>query len=163
MSCAVEPATADDVEFVTEHVPLLDGPTPSPNALAVDGETDVSVTPTLPAVVTVNVNMIAPFGPSEPLNESAVDAVVEGADEVANGLVHAGALITAMRSRNVRSGRRGSMELFSASACLANRLAEIGAEFLPAVPSEKSVEVGLQDLLLRHRLPHTPQVSDVGH
>ena len=101
VSCAVEPATADDVEFVTEHVPLLDAPTPSPNGLVVDGETDVSVTPTLPAVVTVNVNTIAPFGASEPLNESVPDAVVEGADELANGLVHAVALITRARSKNV--------------------------------------------------------------
>ena len=101
MSCAVEPATADDVEFVTEHVPLLDGPTPSPSALVVDGETDVSVTPTLPAVVTVNVKTIAPLGASEPLNASVVDAVVEGADELPRRSVHAAAFITTARSKNV--------------------------------------------------------------
>ena len=39
--------------------------------LVVDGETDVRVTPTLPAVVTVNVKTIAPPGASEPLNVSA--------------------------------------------------------------------------------------------
>jgi hypothetical protein len=100
VSCAVEPATADDVEFVTEQVPLLEDPTPIPNGLVVEGETDVSVTPTLPAVVTVNVNTIAPFGASEPLNESVVDPVgVEGSD--ANGLVHAVVIITTARINNV--------------------------------------------------------------
>jgi hypothetical protein len=101
VSCAVEPATADDVEFVTEHVPLPDAPTPSPNGLVVAGETDVSVTPTLPAVVTVNVKTIAPFGASEPLNESVEDAVVEGVGELLKGLVHAAALITTARIKNV--------------------------------------------------------------
>jgi hypothetical protein len=101
VSCAVEPATADDVEFVTEQVPLLDGPTPSPSALVVDGETDDSVTLTLPAVVTLNVKTIAPFGAIEPLNVSVVDAVVEGADESRKELVHAAAPITTARSKNV--------------------------------------------------------------
>jgi hypothetical protein len=100
VSCAIEPATAADVEFVTEHVPLLDGPTPSPSALVVDGDTDVSVTPTLPAVVTVNVKKIDPFCASEPLNVSVVGAVVEGADELLKGLVHAAVLITTA-SKNV--------------------------------------------------------------
>jgi hypothetical protein len=94
VSCAIEPATADDVELVTEQVPLLDGPTPSPSALVVDGETDVSVTPTLPAVVTVNVKTIDPFCASEPLNVSVVGAVVVGPDELVKGLVHAAVLIT---------------------------------------------------------------------
>jgi len=94
VSCAVEPGTAADVEFVTEHVPLLDGPTPSPSALVVDGETDISVTATLPAVVTVNVKTIEPFCASAPLNVSVVGVVVEDADELLNGLVHAAALIT---------------------------------------------------------------------
>jgi hypothetical protein len=120
VSCAVEPATADDVEFVTEQVPLLDGPTPSPSALVVDGETDVSVTLTLPAVVTSNVKTIAPFGASEPLNVSVVDVV----DELLKGLVHAAALITTA-SKNVRSERRALMELFSASGYLANRPARL--------------------------------------
>jgi hypothetical protein len=100
VSCAAEPATADDVEFVTEHVPLLDGPTPSPRALVVDGETDVNVTPTLPAVVTENVKTTAPPGASEPLNESLVGVLAEGSDAVAKGLVHATWLITAARSSN---------------------------------------------------------------
>jgi hypothetical protein len=86
--------------LVTEHVPLLDGPTPSPSALDVAGETDVSVTLTLPAVVTVNVKTIAPFGASWPLNES-VDAVVEGPDESLKGLLHAAALISTARSKKV--------------------------------------------------------------
>jgi len=101
VSCAVDPATADDVEFVTEHVPLLDGPTPIPRALVVDGETDVNVTPTLPAVVTENVNMTAPPGASEPLNESLAGALGVGADALAKGLVHATWIMTAARSTNI--------------------------------------------------------------
>jgi hypothetical protein len=100
VSCAADPATADDVEFVTEHVPLLDGPMPSPSALVVDGETDVNVTATLPAVVTANVKTTAPFGASEPLNESLVGVVVEGAVSLAKGLVHAASLMIAARSSN---------------------------------------------------------------
>ena len=87
MSCAAEPATADDVEFVTEHAPLLDGPIPSPSALVVDGETDVSVTPTFPAAVTVNVKTTAPPGASEPLKESLVcPAVGRGRGRVGEGV-----------------------------------------------------------------------------
>jgi hypothetical protein len=99
--CAAEPATADDVEFVTVHAPLLDGPTPSPSGLVVDGETDVNVTLTLPAVVTENVNTTAPPGASEPLNESLLGVLAEGADALANGLVQATWIITAVRSTNV--------------------------------------------------------------
>jgi hypothetical protein len=100
VSCAVEPATAADVAFVTEHVPLLDGPTPSPSGLVVDGETEISVTPTLPAVVTVNVKTIEPFCASEPLNVSTVGVAVVESDELVKGFVHAAALITTA-SKNV--------------------------------------------------------------
>ena len=101
VSCAAEPATADDVEFVTVHAPLLDGPTPSPSGLVVDGETDVNVTPTLPAVVTEKVNTTAPPGASEPLNESLLGVLGEGAVELAKGFVHATWIMTAARSTNV--------------------------------------------------------------
>jgi hypothetical protein len=102
VSCAAEPATADDVEFVTEHAPLLAGPIPSPSALVVDGETDVSVTPTFPAAVTVNVKTTAPPGASEPLKESLVGPGVEGEGvvESAKGLVHAAELMSTAASRN---------------------------------------------------------------
>jgi len=102
VSCAAEPATADDVEFVTVHAPLLDGPTPSPSGLVVDGETDVNVTPTLPAVVTEKVKTTAPPGASEPLNESlpgVLGVLAEGA--LAKGLEHATWIMTAARSTNV--------------------------------------------------------------
>jgi hypothetical protein len=100
MSCAVEPATAADVEFVTAHDPFADGPTPSWSALAVDGETETSVTPTLLAAVTVNVKTIDPFCASGPLNVSVVAVAVEGADELSNGLAHAAALISNERSKS---------------------------------------------------------------
>jgi hypothetical protein len=93
-SCAAEPAIAADVEFVTEHVPPLFVPMPRLSGLVVAGVTAVNVTLTVPAVVTVYVNVSELPCDSEPLNVSVVGpVVVEGEDELSNGL-HAGMLIT---------------------------------------------------------------------
>jgi hypothetical protein len=106
VSWAAPPATADEVELVMEHVPLLDGPMPRPSGLTVGGETVVSVTPTLPAVVTLNVNVADPPGVTEPEKVSVVGpvVVVEG-ELLLKGLVHAEAAATAASSINIRRER----------------------------------------------------------
>ena len=101
VSCGLDPATADEVELVTEQVPLFEGPTPSVRALVVEGDTAASVTPTLPAVVTLNVNTIAEFGASEPEKESVEDPLVVPESELLKGLLQAEAPAIAVRSNNV--------------------------------------------------------------
>ena len=105
-SCALPPATAPEVEFVTAHVPPLDGPTPSVNGAVVAGDTVVSVMPTFPAVVTVNVKMSELFGASEPLKVSVVevDVLVDGELELSNGL-QATVIDTRASSDQIRSRR----------------------------------------------------------
>lgn len=85
-----------------EHVPLLDGPMPRPNGLIVGGATVVSVTLTLPAVVTLNVNVAEPPGATAPENVSVVGPLLVGDEgELLKGLVQAVALITAARRSRV--------------------------------------------------------------
>jgi hypothetical protein len=106
VSCAVPPATADEVELATVHEPLLDGPMPRPSGLSVGGATCVSVTATLPAVVTLNVNVADPPGATVPEKESVVGPEFEGDDgELLKGLVHAEAVTAAARSSAVQRER----------------------------------------------------------
>jgi hypothetical protein len=68
VNCAVVPATAEDVELVTVQLfPLAGVPMPKPSAPEVGGVTEVSVTLTLPAVVTVNVKTAELFCATGPL------------------------------------------------------------------------------------------------
>ena len=113
---------AADVEFVTVHVPPLLVPMPSPSALVVDGVTAVSVTLTVPAVVTAYVNVSEAPCESEPLKVSVVGPL-ESEDELENGLVHAAALIAAARNSAIGSRREDFMDLVSAFAPDLNRRA----------------------------------------
>jgi hypothetical protein len=103
-------AIALDVELAIVHVPLLDGPIPSPSGRVVAGDTDVSVTATLPAVATENVKTIEAFGAREPLNVSVVE-VGEGAVELSpnsllNGFVQADVVIIHAGIRSDTNSRR---------------------------------------------------------
>jgi hypothetical protein len=104
-SCAF-PATAPEVEFAIVQLPLLDGPTPSWSGLVVAGDTAVSVTVTLPAVVTENVKTSEPFGVRAPLKVSVVEALAEGEAGSVNGFVQADVIIIEAGSRSIRSRRR---------------------------------------------------------
>ena len=109
-SCGFPAAIAPDVEFAIVQLPLLDGPTPSPSGLVVAGDTDVSVTATLPAVATENVKTSEPFGARVPLKVSVVEVLVEGVAGLPNrllsGLVQADVIITDAGIRSDRSSRR---------------------------------------------------------
>ena len=97
-SCGFPAAIAPDVEFAIVQFPALDGPTPSPSGLVVAGDTDVSVTATLPAVATENVKTSEPLGARGPLKVSVVEVLVEGdvglPNRLLSGLVQADVIIT---------------------------------------------------------------------
>ena len=112
-SCGFPAAIAPDVELAIVQLPLLDGPTPSPSGLVVAGDTDVSVTATLPAVATENVKTSEPFGARVPLNVSVVGVSVEGVvglpNRLLSGLLQADVIITDTGIRRDRNNRRTVM------------------------------------------------------
>ena len=89
--------------------PLLDGPTPSPSGPVVAGDTDVSVTATLPAVTIANVNTSEPFGARVPLKVTVVDVSVEGVvglpNRLLSGLEQAKVIRTDAGTRSDRKSR----------------------------------------------------------
>jgi hypothetical protein len=101
------------VEFAIVQFPLLDGPTPSPSAAAVDGDTAVSVTATFPAAATENVKTSEPFGVRLPLNVSVVGVVEEGVVGLLNkslkGLLQAAEMMTDAGMRSDRKSRETFM------------------------------------------------------
>ena len=109
-SCGFPEAIAPDVEFAIVQFPLLDGPTPSRSGPVVAGDTDVSVTATLPAVATENVNTSEPFGVRVPVNVSVVEVSVEGVvglpNRLLSGLVQADVIITDAGIRSDRNSQR---------------------------------------------------------
>lgn len=119
-SCGPAEAVAPDVEFVIAQLPLVDGPTPKPSGLVVAGDTDVSVTATLPAVATENVKTSEPLGPTLPLNVSVVEVPAEGVvglpNRLLSGFVHAGVMITDAEASSDRSSRRTVIPALSARA-----------------------------------------------
>ena len=92
------------------QLPALDGPTPSPSGLVVAGDTDVSVTATLPAVATENVKTSEPLGARGPLKVSVVEVLVEGdvglPNRLLSGLVQADVIITDAGIRSDRNSQR---------------------------------------------------------
>jgi hypothetical protein len=110
-SCGFDAAMTPDVEVATVQFPLLYDPTPSPSGVVVAGDTDVSVTATLPAVATENVKTSEPFGARVPLKVS-VDAVFEGAagspppNRSPNGLLQADVISIDAGIRSDRNSRR---------------------------------------------------------
>jgi len=119
-SCGFPPAIAPDVEFATVQLPLLDGPTPSASGLVVAGDTDASVTATLPDVATENVKTSEPFGARAPLKVSVVEVPVEGAVGLPNrslsGFLQADVIITDAGISSDRKSRRTVILLLSAWA-----------------------------------------------
>jgi hypothetical protein len=114
---------AADVELVTEHVPPLLGPIPSPSGLVVAGVTAVRVTLTVPAVATVYVNVNDPPCKSEPLNVSVPGPDVLGVEgDRSNGL-HAATLRAEARASAIESRRLDLMQSLSAGAVRLNRCA----------------------------------------
>jgi hypothetical protein len=111
-SCGFPAAIAPDVELAIVQLPLLDGPTPSPSGLVVAGDTDVSVTATLPAVATENVKTSEAFGARVPLKVSVV-GVVEGVvglpNRLLSGLLQADVIITDAGISRDRNNRRTVM------------------------------------------------------
>ena len=112
---------AADVELVTEHVPPLLGPMPRPSGLVVAGVTAVRVTLTVPAVVTVYVNVNEPPCASEPLKVSVLGPDVLGVEgDKSNGL-HAATLRAEARASATESRRWDLMQPLSARAVELNR------------------------------------------
>ena len=109
-SCGFPEAIAPDVEFAIVQFPLLDGPTPSRSGPVVAGDTDVSVTATLPAVATENVKTSEPLGARGPLKVSVVEVLVEGdvglPNRLLSGLVQADVIITDAGIRSDRNSQR---------------------------------------------------------
>jgi hypothetical protein len=111
-SCGLWAGLALEVEFAIVQMPPFVGPTPNTSGPVDVGDTAVSVTATLPAVATEDVNMSEPFGASVPLKVS-VEVLVEDVVGVPNrslsGLLHADVTSTAAEITSVRASRETVM------------------------------------------------------
>jgi hypothetical protein len=106
VSWAIVPAIAADVEFVMAQLLLFGVPIPRPTALDDDGVRAVSVTATLPAAATVNVNATELLWASAPENVSVV-AVVDG--DVLLKRLHPAASTVATANANDTKRRLGAL------------------------------------------------------
>jgi hypothetical protein len=97
VTCAVDPATTEDVDVVSVQPDVPDGvPIPIPTAVDADGLSDVSVAATLPVCATMNVKTTAPPWANVPEKVSVDVAVdVDGDVESLFRRLHAAAIAAA--------------------------------------------------------------------